>query len=314
MLKTDVDNKWCVVQCLMKIIFLGTSAAIPTLERSHASVCVQREGEILMFDAGEGSQLAFRKAGLGWNKKMSIFVSHLHGDHCLGLFGIIQTMSLQDRSEKLAIYGPPGTEDFVQKNLLMLGTVPPFEVTVQDIGEGMVRTTKSYTVYACPAKHSISAFSYLFCEHDKAGRFDTQKAHALNIPRGPLWGELQNGNSVYVDGKQIVPKQVLGPSRSGKIIGYSGDSRPSRKLERFFTGCDYLIFDATFTSDMANRAKDTGHSTSVEAATLAKNAQVKNLILTHFSTRYKDTKTHLKEARHIHGSVTAAQDLLVIDV
>lgn len=298
----------------MKIVFLGTSAAVPTEQRASPSVCIQRDGEILMFDAGEGSQISYRTAGLGWNKRMSIFVSHLHGDHCLGLLGMIQTMSLQDRDKRLSIYGPPGMEEFVQENMRMLGTVPRFEVVVEDITEGEICKTTSYAVHACAATHSIRTLSYLFKERDKAGRFDTQKAHKLGVPEGVLWGELQKGNSISIQGGQVTPEQVLGPSRPGMMIGYSGDTRPSPVLRRFFTGCDYLIFDSTFASDMAQRAIKTGHSTSEEAATLAKDAKVKNLILTHFSTRYKDVDTHLKEARRIHDSVIAAQDLLVIDV
>lgn len=267
-----------------------------------------------MFDAGEGSQMAYHTAGLGWNKKMSIFVSHLHGDHCLGLLGMMQTMSLQGRGERLSIYGPMGTKEFIQENMRMLGTVPRFEVVIQDVTEGVICETDSYTIHACAAKHTIPTFSYLFKERDKAGRFDVQKAHELGIPEGALWGDLQKGNNVSVSGGQVTPEQVLGPPRPGISIGYSGDSRPSPELECFFIKCDYLIFDSTFANDMAQRAMITGHSTSAEAATLAKNTKVKNLILTHFSARYKDVDTHLKEARCIHDSVIAAQDMLVIDM
>ena len=299
---------------LVKIVFLGTSAAVPTAQRSFPCICIQRDGEILMFDAGEGSQMTYRAAGLGWNKKMSIFVSHLHGDHCLGLLGMIQTMSLQDRDKRLFIYGPLGTEEFVRSNMRMLGTTPRFEVAVQDVTEGIICNTNSYAVHGCAAKHSIPTLSYLFKEHAKAGRFNVQRAHELGVPEGALWGQLQRGNSVCVSGVQVTPGQVLGPSRPGISIGYSGDSRPSPELEEFFTRCNYLIFDSTFTTDMIQRAIVTGHSTSAQAATLAKNAQVQNLILTHFSARYQDADIHLKEARRIHDSVIAAQDMLVIDV
>ena len=298
----------------VRIVFLGTSAAIPTAKRGLACVCVQSGGEILMFDAGEGAQMAFGRAGLGWNKKMSVFVSHLHGDHCLGLLGIIQTMSLQRRTQKVRVYGPPGTTEFIETNMRMLGTAPPFEVVTAEITGGPVCGGEGYAVRACASEHTVRSYAYLLEENGRPGRFDPAKARMLGVPEGPLWGSLQGGRSVRVGDAVVEPGQVLGPRRPGRKIGYSGDSRPAGRLERFFAGCDYLIFDSTFGSDQGGRARKTGHSTAAEAATLAKDAGVKNLILTHFSARYQSEAVLEEEAGRIHGSVVAAHDGMVVDV
>ena len=298
----------------MRIIFLGTSAAAPTRERGLPCVCIERGGEVLMFDVGEGTQVSYAKAGLGWNKKMSVLITHMHGDHCLGLPGMIQTMALQSRSRPVAVYGPPGIRDFVEANMNMLNFVPPFPVEVHEIKEGMVYETDGYVVRSCRADHTIPAYSYLLQEKSRPGRFRAERARELGVPEGRLWGALQRGEIIHVGGKLVEPKDVLGEERAGKTVGYSGDTRPTKWLEEFFAGCDYLIFDSTFTEEMRGRAEATRHSTAGEAAMLARNCGVRNLILTHFSARYSDDFLPLAEARRIHGSVIAAKDLMVVDV
>lgn len=298
----------------MKLVFLGTSAAQPTTNRGLSCICLVKDGEILMFDAGECAQTAFLKSGLGWNKPMKIFVTHLHGDHCVGILGLLQTMSMQKRTKDLEIYGPPGTLEFITANIKMLNFTLPFAVRISIVREGSVCDSESYSVEACKAGHSIMAFSYLFKEKDRPGRFHQEKAELLGIPEGTLWGKLQNGHNIIVNGHVITPSQVLGESRPGRKIGISGDTRPTAQLEKFFADCNYLIFDATFLEELECRARETGHSTASQAATLAKNAGVKNLILTHFSARYADEDKHILEAGKIHDSVTAAKDMLEIEI
>ena len=298
----------------MKLVFLGTSAAQPTEFRGLSCICLEREGEILMFDAGEAAQIAYMKSGLGWNKKMKIFVTHLHGDHCIGILGILQTMSMQHRTETLEIYGPSGIEEFIGANIKVLNFGLSFPVLISTIKEGIVFDSKDYSVYACKANHSIIAYSYLFEEKDKPGRFNLQKAKELRIPEGKLWNKLQNGNNIEVNGKIITPNQVLGEKRPGKKIGISGDTMPTKELERFFENCDYVVFDSTFLDEIKEKANETCHSTAKQAAILAKNANIKNLILTHFSARYKDETRHLEEAKEIHDSVITAKDLLEIEI
>ena len=298
----------------MKIVFLGTSAAQPTEERALTCICIEREGEILMFDAGEGAQISYLKSGLGWNKKMKIFVTHLHGDHCIGILGLLQTMTLQNRTEPIEVYGPDGIEEFIAANIKVLNFGLSFPVLITSIKEGVVVEEKEYTILTCKANHSVPAFSYVFQEKDKPGRFFLEKAKELGIPEGNLWHKLQTGNEIELNGKIIKPSDVLGEKRPGKKIGISGDTRPTKELEEFFRNCDYLSFDSTFSDKLKDKAIETNHSTAKEAAEIAKNANVKKLILTHFSARYKDEKELLEEAKEIHESVIAAKDLLEIEI
>lgn len=298
----------------MKLVFLGTSAAQPTENRGLTCVCLEREGEIFMFDAGEGAQLSYLKSGLGWNKKMKIFITHLHGDHCIGILGLLQTMTLQHRTESIEIYGPEGIEDFIASNIRILNFGLSFPVMITSLDEGKIIDEKTYTIYAKRAEHSVPTFSYVFHEKDKPGRFYPEKAKKLGIPEGKLWSQLQDGKEVKIKEKIVYPAQVLGDPRAGKKIGISGDTRPNKKLEEFFKNCDYLVFDSTFIDELREKAIETFHSTAKEAALLAKKANVKNLILTHFSARYKDESVLVEEAKRVHTSVIAAQDLLEIEV
>lgn len=298
----------------MKLVFLGTSAAQPTSERALTCICLERDGEILMFDAGEGSQISYLKSGLGWNKKMKIMITHLHGDHCIGILGLLQTMTLQKRTESMEIYGPDGIEDFIATNIRVLNFGLSFPVMITSIKEGTIVDEKSYTIKACEANHSVLCYSYLFQEKDKPGRFFPDKARELGVDEGELWRKLQLGEDVVVDGKTIRSIDVLGEKRPGKKIGISGDTRPTKKLEDFFKNCDYLSFDSTFSHKLQDKAIETHHSTAKEAAQLAKNANVSNLILTHFSARYNDESVLLEEAKIIHDNVTAARDLLEIEI
>ena len=298
----------------MKLVFLGTSAAQPTENRGLSCICLEREGEILMFDAGEGAQVSYLKSGLGWNKKMKIFVTHLHGDHCIGILGLLQTMTMQHRTEPLEIYGPKGIDEFISANIKILNFGLSFPILISIITEGKILDSKFYSVYVCKASHSITAFSYKFEEKDKPGRFNLERAKELGIPEGHLWNKIQNGEQIEIGGRVIRPDQILGEKRPGKKIGVSGDTMPTEELEKFFDGCDYLIFDSTFLEDTKEKAAETCHSTAKQAALLAKKAKVKNLILTHFSARYKDELQHLQEAKEIHDSVITSRDLLEVQI
>ena len=296
----------------MKLVFLGTSAAQPTEKRGLSCICLEKEGEILMFDAGESAQISYMKSGLGWNKKMKLFVTHLHGDHCVGILGLLQTMSMQNRTESLEIFGPKGIDEFLAANIKILNFGLPFSILITIVNEGTIYENNKFLIHATKANHSITAFSYLFEEKDKPGRFNVEKAKELGIPEGELWNKLQNGEDITNNEKIIKPEQVLGKKRSGKKIGISGDTMPTKELEEFFRECDYLVFDSTFLDEEKQKAQDTCHSTAKQAAELGKNANVKNLILTHFSARYKDEIGHKTEAEQIHNSVITAKDLLEV--
>ena len=298
----------------MKLVFLGTSGAMPTIQRGLSCTCLVKDNEVLMFDAGEGAQISYLKSGLPWNKKMKIFVTHLHGDHCIGILGLLQSMNLQNRTEPLEIFGPEGIDEFIAANIKILNFGLSFPVLITKINEGMLVDGKNYSIFASDAKHGIPAFSFRFDEKDKPGEFFPEKAKALGIPEGKLWHELQIGNSVEIDGKKIVPSQVTGEKRSGRKIGISGDTRPTDKLVEFFKNCDYLSFDSTFADELKEKAVEANHSTAKEAAELAEKANVSTLILTHFSARYNDESVLLKEAKEIHSNTITAKDLLEVNI
>ena len=294
----------------MKIVFLGTSAAIPTLKRSLSSIVLKRAGELLIFDVGEGMQKNFLQAKLGVNKKMKVFITHLHIDHCLGLLGFFQTMSLLGRTKKIDVYGESRLKEFINQNFHIINIELSYEIDIHTIeGEGIIANENDYQISCCRADHSVPSFSYCIEEHQRPGIFNIDKATKLGIPKGELYHKLQNGEDVIVNGKLVKSDEVVGPKRKGRKIGISGDTRPSFELRNFFDLCDILIFESTYAHDYQQKAIETFHSTSAEAALLAKESNCIKLILTHFSSRYNDPAILLDEARDIHANVDLAEDM-----
>ena len=294
----------------MKIVFLGTSAAIPTLKRSLSSIVLKRAGELLIFDVGEGMQKNFLQAKLGVNKKMKVFITHLHIDHCLGLLGFFQTMSLLGRTKKIDVYGESRLKEFINQNFHIINIELSYEIDIHTIErEGIIANENDYQISCCRSDHSVQAFSYCIEEHQRPGIFNIDKATKLGIPKGELYHKLQNGEDVIVNGKLVKSDEVVGPKRKGRKIGISGDTRPSFELRTFFDLCDILIFESTYAHDYQQKAIETFHSTSAEAALLAKESNCIKLILTHFSSRYNDPAILLDEARDIHANVDLAEDM-----
>ena len=299
----------------MKLVFLGTSAALPTAERGLSCTCIVRGEELLLFDAGEGAQMALERARLGWNRPMRIFITHMHGDHCVGLLGLIQTMSLRSRTEPLEVYGPPGIDDFVARNMRALGILPPFPLSVDTVdAPGTVVEAAGYTVGACEAEHRVTAYSYLLAEQERPGRFHPEKARAMGVPRGPDWHRLQSGRDVEAGGRTVRPADVMDAPRPGLRVGISGDTRPTPELERFFARCDWLVFESTFLHGLRDKALETLHTTAREAGELASRAGARHLVLTHFSARHPDESELVAEAKKAHPSVTGARDGMEISV
>jgi ribonuclease Z len=299
----------------MKLIFLGTSAATPTMERGLSSIALVRGGELLIFDTGEGMQRNFIKARLGVNKKMKIFITHMHADHCLGLLGLLQTMSLQGREKAVDIYGPKKLSEFLKENMRIINFGLIFEINIHTIdNEGIVVREKDYQISCCNAEHLIPAYAYSLIEYDRPGIFNVQKAKLLGIPQGELYRKLQYGHDIIYNGTIIKSTNVVGPSRSGRKIGISGDTRPTNKLKNFFENCNLLVFESTYGDDNNQKAIEYCHSTAAEAAMLAKKSHVKKLLLTHFSARYDDTSSLINEASIIHQNVEAAHDLKTVNI
>lgn len=287
---------------------------MPTPTRGSSSVVLRLGRELLMFDCGEGTQRQMVKAHVGFQRPMKIFISHLHGDHVLGLPGLLQSMSLLRREKPLHIYGPIGLVQYVKAFSDSLGG-PGFPVVLYEIKEsGVIFYSEKYQVIAVPAKHRVTAWSYCFIEADRRGRFYPEKAKELGVPRGELWGRLHSGESVMVDDRIIEPNLVSGPTRSGRKIVYSGDTAPNSELVALSRGADLLIHESTFLDELADRAEEDGHTTALQAAELAKEAEVKQLVLTHLSSRYPDPSVVLEEAKTVFDNVVVAEDFLEINI
>lgn len=298
----------------MKVVFLGTGGSIPTPSRGSPAIAVKRKGEILLFDCGEGTQLQFVKAKLNLHKITRIFISHLHGDHVLGIPGVIMTLSLQERTKPMDIYGPIGTVSFMKAMTENLEHNNAFEIKICDVGEGVIVEDEEYSVKCVHAEHIVPTLAYALIEKDRPGKFNPGKARMLNIPEGPQWSQLQAGKSIRHEGRIIKPNEVLGPSRPGRKIVYSGDTRPSQKVLELSRGADLLIHDGTFDDTLREKAIEAGHSTVVEAAHLAKKAEVKQLVLSHISPRYKDATVLGEQIKGIFSTAQIAEDFLVIQI
>lgn len=299
----------------MQLVFLGTSSGAPTVWRCLSSVALVRGGELLLFDAGEGMQRNFIRAGLGMNRKMKIFITHMHADHCVGLLGLLQTMDLQGREKHVDIYGEPRVEEFLRENMRIINFRLTFDITVRKIEkEGVIVRERDYQVSCCEALHSVPSLAYCLEEFERPGLFNVTEAKRLGIPEGNLYSKLQHGEDITYQGRLIRANQIVGPLRKGRKIGISGDTRPTDKLSRFFRECDVLVFESTYSQDKLEKAIQNGHSTAAEAATVAKKSKVDKLILTHFSARYNDTSQLVSEARQIHHNVEAAEDLKVFKI
>lgn len=293
----------------MKIVFLGTGGSYPSPKRNVPAIAVKYEGEVILFDSGEGTQRQFMRSSLSFMDIKRVFITHFHGDHFLGLPGMIQSMNLNDRSNVLEIYGPRGTIEMCQR-LVNLGYFRPnFEVRVNDLEPGASLKFEGYSIETVSSDHNVPSLAYIFKEDDKKGRFDRDKAIELGVPAGPLFSKLHEGNPVDVDGKTIHPDQVVGTPRRGKKIIYSGDTRPSNEICEASENADVLIHDATLESDMSDIAVERGHSSVRHAAEIAKRARVDRLFLFHMSPRYEDIKGLKDEAREIFKDTIIPSDL-----
>jgi ribonuclease Z len=300
----------------LSVVFLGTSGSVPTPKRALPAIAIQRKDEIILFDCGEGLQRQMIQAGIGFHKKMKVLITHMHGDHVLGLPGLLQTMSLLEREKKLDIYGPIGIKAFVEAMKQTVQFVLTFPVDVYEIeDEGIVCREKEYEIYAKWVEHVIPSLAYALVEKPRPGRFFPEKAKRLGVEEGHLWAKLQLGESVRLsNGRVIKSEEVTGPLRLGRKIVYTGDTKSTENLAKFSENADLIIHDATFDDELVERALEDGHSTPSQAAETAKKAKVKRLILTHISARYKDASVLLEQARKIFSKADVAEDFMKVDV
>jgi ribonuclease Z len=307
---------------MLSVTFLGTSAARPTVERNVSGLSLVREGETLLFECGEGTQRQMMRFGVSFALS-EIFFTHFHADHFLGVIGLVRTLGLQGREEPLRLYGPKGAKKVLTEAIKLGVEREPFPVEIVEVKAGMVvpRTTKNgprtdYDIHVFATDHGGGSVGYALKELERRGRFDVEKARAAGIPEGPLWGKLSKGETIELpDGRRLTADGFVGPTRPGRLVVITGDTRPCASVVDAAQGADLLIHEATFGEEEKERAKETGHSTAKDAAQVALAAKAKRLVLSHLSARYSTSADELvKEAREVFPNVVAAKDGLEIDV
>lgn len=299
----------------MEIIFLGTSSAVHSKERNHPSIALKAFGEVMLFDCGEGTQRQMLHTKVSPMKISRMFITHFHGDHILGIPGLLQSLSLHGREEKMTIYGPRGLNK-LKDAIFSLGYCKiDFPVEFIEIGTEIIEETEEYIIKSQMVRHNVPSLAYSV-EEKKKPRFLREKAIELGVPVGPDFGRLHNGEEVEIDGKIIKPEQVLGEPRKGIKITYSGDTRPCEEMIELAKDSTLLIHESTFTNHDEENAEEHGHSTAADAAYIAKQSNSKELILTHISTRYNGelSKIILNEAREIFENTKIAYDLMKIEL
>ena len=300
---------------MLSVTFLGTGAACPTVDRNVAGLAMQREGETMLFDCGEGTQRQMMRYGVGFSFT-DVFFTHFHADHMLGITGLLRTMGLQDRTAPVTLYGPRGAARVLGAALSLGIERNKFPVEIVEIQAGDRLARQEYDIVVFETEHRADTVGYALAEHTRLGRFHPERARELGVPEGPLWGRLHKGETVRLeDGRTVGPEDLVGAPRAGRTVVYSGDTRPYLPLLEAARGADLLIHEATFGGDEAERAIETGHSTAAEAARVALEAGVRRLVLTHISPRYtRDAPELLAEARAVFPETMVARDGMVVDV
>ncbi|MDI6639318.1 MAG: ribonuclease Z [Methanocellales archaeon] len=298
---------------MLKVTFLGTGGTLPTTNRNPSAIIINRKGELILFDCGEGTQQQMMRAKTGMRNLTSLFITHYHADHILGIPGLIQTMSFQGRTEPLHIYGPRWIHEFI-KMLLALGYYKlNFDVKGHELRPEDVVERAEYAIKAIKTDHGIPSLGYVLEEKERLGRFDREKAIELGVPPGPLFSKLHSGETVFVGGRGIKSSQVVGPPRRGRKIVYTGDTRPIETVTEAARNADLLIHDGTLTHDLLDWAIEAKHSTAKEAAEIASKACVGELVLMHISSRYsEDPSPLLREAQAIFKNSHVAKEFMEI--
>jgi len=297
----------------LDVILLGTAGSVPTASRQTAATLIRRGGERILVDCGEGTQRRLIQSAAGLSDIDLILLTHGHGDHILGLPGMLRTFALRERTQPLALYGPKGTTKLLRDLHPVIGKLPyPFQVI--EVEPGTAIECADYVLEAIGTRHRVPSVGWALVEDDRPGRFDVDKARALGIPEGPLFGALQRGESVTLeDGTVVTPDGLVGEDRLGRTVVISGDTRPCDAMVASALDADVLIHEATFLDEEIERARETMHTTAREAAELAQEARVRLLALTHLSMR-SPPRLILAEAEAVHPNVVVPRDLDLIEV
>lgn len=309
----------CIAGETLQVYFLGTAGALPTPNRNPSCMMIRRGSDTLLFDCGEGAQQQMMRARTGFLVD-AIFITHWHADHFLGVPGLVQTLAFNGRTEPLPIYGPEGVHDFVDYTLKIGRTRLSFDLHPVTLEPGSIVRFDGYGVEAFATCHGMTSLGYILREDSRPGRFDREKAISLGVQPGPLFGRLQRGEAVTVvrDGEEVVvtPEEILGPGRRGRMVIYSGDTRPLHHGPKSgLEDADLLIHDATFDDTELDRAGEVFHSTAGEAGEAAAELRARMLALVHISSRYTSTANHIQDAeKRFGGEVIAPSDLMMVEI
>ncbi len=302
----------------MEAFVLGCGGMMPLPYRHLTSVLLRRDGDLFLFDGGEGTQVSLRRLNLKWKKINAIFVSHTHADHVTGLPGILMLSAQVDRDEPLYIYGPPKIKEYIETSRKVLDMYINYPIVVKEItAPCVVHEEKDFIVRAFPLDHTKTCVGYTLEEHERPGEFNPEKARELGVPCGPLWSKLQNGEEVQAsDGKTVKPEQVMGKKRSGRKFSFVTDTLYKESIAKEVKDSDLLICEGMFEDALIDQAKEKKHMTASQAATIAKDANVKRMCMIHYSPRYNDKELHilLEEAQKIYPNAELSRDRMQIEI
>ena len=303
---------------MLKVVFLGTAGSLPTTTRNPSAFLLNYNGELILFDCGEGTQKQMMKAKTGMQKLSSIFISHLHADHVLGVPGLLQTMAFQGRTNPIEIYGPKGILDFIKNIEKLFTTKLKFKIITKQLVNNEIIKKEKYCIKAILMSHSIETFGYIFLENEKPGKFNREKAESLGIEKGPLYSRLHHGEKITLEnGKVIDPYKegIVGKPRKGIKISYSGDTRENEYFMIKAKNSNLLIHEATFSNKEKVLAYEWGHSTAYGVATLAKKYNIKKLALVHISQRFTEKiDIIMNEAKKEFDQTIIPNDLECIEI
>ncbi len=295
----------------MRIIFLGTSGSVPTKARNLPSVALEHEGEILLFDCGEGTQRQMMNFSVNISKIASIFLTHAHGDHIIGVAGLIRTLALNKRASPLRIYVPEGQEGAIKSLIEFDHALIGYPIEIIPIKGGIVQRGDDYTISAFRVNHTLKCYGFVFAENDKV-HFIKQKADALGI-EGKMFSELTKKGRAVINGKRVTLASVTTKEKGRRVV-YATDTKPCKATQDAAAGADLLIHEATYTEQYKEQAGERGHATALQVAKMAKAAKVNMLALTHISARYRDPKELLEEARSVFKNTKVAEDGMRIEL
>ena len=300
---------------MLRLTFLGTSAAQPTTRRNLSALAVRRERELFLVDCGEGTQRQMIRFGTGFDVA-AIFFTHFHADHYLGAIGFLRTLSMAGREAPLDVYGPPPAKRLLDVMLFTGAERLAFEVRIHEVSPGAEIRRDGCRMIAFETDHRIPSCGWALVEDERPGVFHPERAQTLGVPMGPLWGALQRGREVTVDGRVIRPQDVVEAPRRGRRVVVTGDTRPCRGTVEAARGADVVVHDSTFSDAEQDRAEETYHSTAREAARVAREAGAQRLVLTHLSTRYdRDFAPLVEQARaEFGGDLDVAADGMELEV